>query len=467
MLQLRHEIGPRTDTAVSPHIVVRSTLLELGYADLSRRIAEELQENPALDVELDGDNYADMPVGPPPTPVFSGSSASSSDEGLPMDAVAASQSLGDELLWQFHATAPKSLHEIGEVVIAAIDDDGYLNADIFAVARDLEVDYQQVQRALEYVQQLSPSGIGARSLAECLKLQLRARREDGHPVPEEVSRVVEHFASCCKRDIEQELARSTYLTVEQIRDALEYIRCHLHPYPGRQFHPQTLPSQVTEHIYPDAIIYYDGQQLCVKIPQSQARTLRISGAYLRLEHAIRRGQTLEGVQSSSTELGAEQVQNLRDQIRCARRFIRMLQQRRITMRRVTETILRHQKALFTQGVMALKPLTKKQIAQETGLHESTVSRATRGKYVMVPSGALLPFSVFFEDALPVKAFIARIIQDEDPDAPFTDRQLEELLTEQGYDLARRTITKYRKQMDIPSSRSRDGSFRLQPAQLLA
>ena len=114
--------------------------------------------------------------------------------------------------------------------------------------------------------------------------------------------------------------------------------------------------------------------------------------------------------------------------------------------------------MYARGVMALRPLNKKGIAQETGLHESTVSRATRGKYIMMPDGALLPFSVFFEDALPTKALLAQIIQQEDTDDPLTDKQLEGILAEEGYQLARRTVTKYRKQMGIPSSRSRDDSF---------
>ncbi len=108
--------------------------------------------------------------------------------------------------------------------------------------------------------------------------------------------------------------------------------------------------------------------------------------------------------------------------------------------------------------MALQPLNKKEIAAETGLHESTVSRATRGKYVMMPDGALLPFAVFFEDALPTKALIAQIIKQEDTEEPLTDKQLEEMLSEEGYQLARRTVTKYRKQMGIPSSRRRDDTF---------
>ncbi len=128
------------------------------------------------------------------------------------------------------------------------------------------------------------------------------------------------------------------------------------------------------------------------------------------------------------------------------------------MQLVTETIVERQKAMFTRGVTALRPLTKKEIALETGLHESTVSRATRDKYVMMPDGALVPFSVFFEDALPTKAIIAQIIQQEDTEDPLTDKQLEKILSGEGYQLARRTVTKYRKQMGIPSSRSRDDSF---------
>ncbi len=454
MLQFRHEVQPRTEFTVSPHIVVRSTLLELDYVDLSEYIEQEMGENPALDLDLDSNDYKALLVGLPAQSVFPSSSHQHSSEGFPLEAVGESQTLQNALLWQLHATAPRSTHRIGEILIAAIDDDGYLTADIFRVAGDLDISLEKVQGALHYVQQLSPPGVGARSLRECLQLQLRDRQMAGEPLPDEIELVVQHFG-CCGDNLEKKLAEATNLAVNQVRDALEYIRCNLHPYPGRQFHTDAPHQSNNQQIYPDAIVYYDGEDLSVKIPQSQACGLRINHAYLRLERAMKRGQA---VTECAAELDPDQIQDIHEQIRAARRFIEMLQQCRITMQLVTETIVKHQKAMFTRGIMALRPLTKKEIAHETGLHESTVSRATRNKYVMMPDGALIPFSVFFEDALPTKALIAQIIQQEDAEDPLTDKQLEKILTEEGHQLARRTVTKYRKQMGIPSSRSRDGSL---------
>ena len=456
MLQFRHEVQPRTEVAVSPHIVVRSTLLELDYVDLSEYIEQELGENPALDLDLDSNDYKALLVGLPAQSVFPSSSHQHSSEGFPLEAVGESQTLQNALLWQLHATAPRSTHRIGEILIAAIDDDGYLTADIFQVAGDLDISLEKVQGALNYVQQLSPPGVGARSLRECLQLQLRDRQMAGEPLPDEIELVVQHFG-CCGDNLEKKLAKATNLAVNQVRDVLEYIRCNLHPYPGRQFHTDA-PHQASNHqIYPDAIVYYDGEDLSVRIPRSHAHTLRINHAYLRLEHAIQRGQDMA---EHASDLDPDQIQALHEQIRAARCFIEMLQQRYITMQLITETIIDRQKAIFTRGIMALVPLNKKEIALETGLHESTVSRATRHKYLMMPNGAFLPFSFFFEDALPTKALIAEIIQQENVEDPLTDKQLEGILSEEGYELARRTVTKYRKQMGIPSSRCRDGSFSL-------
>jgi len=466
MLQLRHRLEAHTAATVSPHVIVRSALLELDYADLIQRIEHELQENPALDVDSDNNEYEEMPVGPPSLPAYSGSSPATYGDGFSMDSVPGSHSLQDELFWQFHAIAPDSVHELGEILISALDDDGYLSTDIFELAKDLNVPLAHVQEALEYVQQLSPSGVGARSLGECLRLQLQAKQEMGESIPKEVGQIVEHFASCYEHDIEKQLAETTELTTNQVRNALEYIRCNLHPYPGRQFH--TAPSQHLrrQYIYPDAIIYYDGEDLRVKIPQSQSHELRINYAYLRLERIMKHRNDGANLDSELSDLDTQQICSIHEQIRRARRFIEMLQQRQITMKLVTEAILERQRELFTHGIMALKPLTKKQIALETGLHESTISRATRGKYVMMPSRTLLPFSIFFKDALPVKALIAQIVQQEESDHSLTDKQLAERLGQRGYPLARRTITKYRKQMGIPSSRQRDGSFSLQPVELL-
>ena len=454
MLQFRHELHPRTEVTVSPHIVVRSTLLELGYVALFECIQQELEENPALEIDLDSadDDYEALPVGPPAYPFSPSSLAQCSSEGFPLDTVAEPCTIQDELLWQLHATAPRATHKIGEILIAAINDDGYLTADIFRVAEDLDIPLEEVQRALDHLQQLSPAGVGARSLGECLQLQLRDRQMTGESIPDEVELVVQHF-SYCGDNLEKKLSEATNLTVIQVQEALEYIRCNLHPYPGQQFHTDTHQHSRNHSIYPDAIVYYDGEDLSVKIPQSQAHALRINHAYLRLERATKRG-------AATADLDPEQIQTIRNQIRVAQRFIEMLQQRHRTMQLVTETIVQRQKAVFTRGIMALRPLTKKEIAFETGLHESTISRATRGKYVMLPDSALVPFSIFFEDALPTKALIAQIIQQEDTDDPMTDKQLERILSAEGCQLARRTVTKYRKQMGIPSSRSRNGSFSL-------
>jgi len=454
MLGFRHEVHPRTGVTISPHIVVRSTLLELDYVELSECIEQELGENPALDLDLDSDEYEALPVGPPPHPGFPSFSGQHPSEGFPLEALGESQTLQNELLWQLHATAPRVTHRIGEILIAAINDDGYLTTDVFRIAEDLDISLEKVQSALDYVQQLSPPGVGARSLRECLQLQLRDRQGAGEPLPDGVELVVQHFG-CCGDNIEEKLAEATNLAASQVREALEYIRCNLHPYPGRQFHTEAHQQSCNHAIYPDAIVYYDGRDLSVKIPQSQTRTLRINQAYLRLERAMKRGQA---VTDSTSDLDPDQIQSIRQQIRSARRFIEMLQQRHITMQLVTETIVKRQRAMFTRGIMALRPLTKKEIALETGLHESTVSRATRGKYVMMPDGALVPFSVFFEDALPTKTLIAQIIQQEDTDDPLTDKQLERILSAEGCQLARRTVTKYRQQMGIPSSRRRDGTF---------
>ncbi len=458
MLKVRHEVQPRTEVTVSPHIVVRSTLLELDYVDLSERIKQELEENPALDIDPYHEHYEALPVGLPTQPIFSSSSQQHSSEGFPLEAVGELQTLQNALLWQLHATAPRSAHRIGEILIAAINDDGYLTADIFQVAEDMGVSPEKVQEALDYVQQLSPPGVGARSLRECIELQLRDRRMSGETLPEGIDLVVRHFG-CWGNNFEEKLAAATNLAVQQVRDVLEYIRRNFYPYPGRQFCPDSPHRSGNHQIYPDAIVYYDGKDLSVKIPQSQAYSLRINQAYLRLEHAIKRG---EAVADSIADLSPDQIQAVCEQIRAARRFIEMLQQRYITMQLVTEAIVRRQKAIFIRGITALKPLTKKEIARETGLHESTVSRATRNKYVMMPDGALMPFAVFFEDALPTKALIAQIIQQEDAEDPLTDKELEEILCKEGYELARRTVTKYRKQMGIPSSRSRSASSAFAP-----
>jgi len=233
MLQLRQEVQPRTELTVSPHIVVRSTLLELDYIELSERIEQELEENPALEQDIDSEEYEGLPVGPPPQLFSPSHSQQHSAKGFSLEAVGESQTLQKELLWQLHAMAPQSVHRIGEILIAAIDDDGYLTTDVFRIAEDLGVTPEKVQDALDYVQQLSPPGVGARSLRECLQLQLRDLQNSGETIPQAVELVVRHF-DCCGGNLQEKLSQATNLTVGEIREALEYIRSNLCPYPGQQ-----------------------------------------------------------------------------------------------------------------------------------------------------------------------------------------------------------------------------------------
>jgi len=445
MLQLEHTTEPRIQPTVSPHIVAHSALLELCYAELVSRIEQELAENPALDTDVDDEDYDPLPTGRPST-IYASNHSSPSKDSPSFDSLPAPWSLQDDLKWQFRAMAPASLHQAGEILITNIDDDGYLHLDVFELAEDLQVPWERVQRALEYVHQLSPPGVGARSLRECLRLQAQAKAANGEQVTEAVLRVINCFTGQYEDNVQQPLAAATGLPPHQVRHALEYIRDNLHPYPGRQFRSPLPPHAYKDYVYPDATIYYDGEDLQVDIPQAQSKSLCISHAYLQLEKAIKSGQ--------QHDLSPDQAQQIEQQLKEARRFINMLQQRQQTMQRITAAIVDHQEGLILDGVMSLQPLTKKQIARQVGIHESTVSRATRQKYVMMPSGTLLPFDIFFQDSLPVKALIGHIIQQEDPTHPLTDKQLAQFLSDHGYRLARRTVTKYRQQMGIPSSRHR-------------
>ncbi len=445
MLQLEHTTEPRVQPTISPHLVAYSALLELCYTELVSRIERELAENPALDTDLNDQGYESLPVGRPST-IYARNYDAQPTDSPSIDSFPAPWSLQDDLKWQFQATAPAPLHQLGEILISKIDDDGYLHLDIFELAEDLQLPREKVQRTLEYLQQLSPSGVGARSLRECLQLQVQAQAASGEQVPHVVYQVINCFTGGWENNIDQPLAEATGLPATQVRRALQYIRDHFHPYPGQQFHSLLPQRRHSEYVYPDAIIYHDGEDLQVEIPRTQSKSLYLSQAYLQLEQVIKEGQ--------QDDLSPEQAQQIQQQIKKARTFINMLQQRQQTMHRITEAIVDYQEGLIVDGVMALRPLSKKQIARRVGVHESTVCRATRHKYVMMPSGTLLPFDIFFEDSLPIKALIGHIVQREHPTNPFTDKQLAELLTHHGYRIARRTATKYRQQMNIPSSRRR-------------
>ncbi len=441
MLELRSDLMTGADQvqSVNCQLIVRSELLELTCLDLLARMREEAEENPALDVECE------MPLEEIPTVTTSYSSRSSSGQSWtdPTTLAPDEYDLRDELHRRITWATEGRRREIAAWLVECIDERGYLSANILDIALELEVEPAEVTEALEAVQTVAPPGVGARDLPECLLLQLREMPD----VPEYVRTVVGH----CDRALEgggwPSLCESLGLTEQQSQRALEIIRSRLSPYPGEQFrtnweHIMPGNPEVTQ---PDVILTAYGDRVEVALTTSDALNVRVAAAYRRLDDRMRQ---------SNARAEDEATRRARAQVRSARQLIWSLKQRERSLYRITRAIVDQQHEFILEGPSEHRPLTHKRIAEMTGLHESTVSRATAGKLVQMPSGDSVSFSVFFDDALPAKTALRGVLAEESANSPLTDSELQDALQERGFDLARRTVNKYRRAMGIPSSSER-------------
>ena len=446
--QLRQTVG------VLPQLVLRSELLGLTGDELEARVKDELDTNPALDLDErkqwpavqlvpDFRQRATLSRSTPDPPA---SAASDTTERLRQK-----RGLRDDLLWQLQLLGATRLHSLCVYLIHSIAPTGYLEVSVEEVASELETPLPDVERALEVVQGLSPTGVGARDLRECLLLQLRACDPAAVPDGAEVF-IREHLHAAARgRD---RAARSMRLSLEQVDAILEFIRQHLSPYPGLAYQSD-VDDEGAGPVRPDVILREEGGEVVVEVPESVGHGLRVNLAYAALERTARH----VGNCRTPVSLDRDARQAVLGQIRQARQFIANLQRRYDVLRIVTEAVVAEQHEFLTEGPEYLKPLDKKAIAARTGLHESTVCRATRGKHVQRPDGVVMPFDVFFDDALPVKYLVRHMIQTEDPAKPLSDEEIAARLKRGGHEIARRTVAKYRAEMGIDKAGERLGGRR--------
>ncbi len=357
------------------------------------------------------------------------------------------ESLDEHLLrqWAFVDGLP-AVRAAGRLIITHLDEDGYLRLsfeDLLSRSND-SLGLDDLRRALPLVQQLEPAGVAARSLEECLTLQLRLEADAGRDV-----RLETELVSRFLRDIEMnrlpQIARRLDRSLEQIKDAIDNIS-HLNPRPGLLIGQRAAPI-----IVPDIIVEVDdvGEPV-VRMADGNTPRLHISRGYRRL------------VRDRGADREARQF--VRKNIRSAQWLISAIQQRRHTVRRVAEEVFKVQRDFLETGPEALKPLPMVDVAGKVGVHVATVSRAVAGKYVQTPRG-IFPLRMFFSggtrtdegeemawDAVKVK--LKEIVDAEDKTAPLNDDRLAAALREQGLKIARRTVAKYRKLLDIPPARKR-------------
>ncbi|HTA78299.1 MAG TPA: RNA polymerase factor sigma-54 [Terracidiphilus sp.] len=399
--------------------------------------------------------------------------------------------LSDHLAWQLGAsTVDASVERVAEFIIGNLDEDGYLTVtddELVEALRqfpgneklDNETALDLVHRAIDLVQHLDPPGVAARDLRECLMIQIAGRqnefeqiyarhgedeaeelhgsfRAEAEAKLEERKRCMEvaalivdrHLHLVQKRDV-KDLSRAAQVTPAEAQSAVEFIRT-LEPRPGRIYN-----REQTRLIEPDVVFVKRGAEWVVNMNEDDMPSLRLSQRYRRM------------LVSEGTD--KEVKEYVKERFRSALQLMRNIAQRKSTILRTCEIIVRRQQDFLDQGIEALRPMMIKEVAEEIGVHPSTVSRAVANKYAHTPQG-VIELRFFFSEGssgpegadtplLVLKRKVRKLIEDEDPKRPLTDDQLALMLHQQGIQLTRRTVAKYREDMNIPSThqrRRRDG-----------
>jgi RNA polymerase sigma-54 factor len=456
---------------MTPQLQQAIKLLQLPVLELQAQVQLALESNVMLEVEDEEsqeltpleqqqavDQAPDADEGPreeevsvemvdpwDDTSTPAGEKRTNDDDDRPLEfADEAERDLHQHLIWQLE-TSPLDPRQvwIGEAIIDALNDDGYLTeslADILvSLTTDLPVTLDEVEQVLAYVQTFDPAGIGARSVSECLCLQL-SQLEPETPGRDLALRLAQdHLQDVADRDVAT-LRRALEVDEEALQEAMALIQgCQ--PRPGSAFQ-----SSQPEYIVPDVFVKRTASGWAVEINPASVPRLRVNQSYA-------------GVVARSADYAT-----LRAQLQEARWLIRSLEIRRETLLKVARTIVQRQSAFLEKGDEAMEPMILRDVAEAVSMHESTISRVTTGKYMHTPRG-IFEFRYFFSShvagtdggdvsSVAIRARIRRLIADEDGTRPLSDAQLAELLASEGIKVARRTVAKYRESLGLASSSER-------------
>jgi RNA polymerase sigma-54 factor len=452
--------------ALTPQLQQSIRLLQLSTLELSQEISQILQDNPMLERldRNDGGDEAYEPGAEAPSEAPEGPTEGVYEELAWGDrpVAPAGDDDGDEREFQTADRAGTSLQQhladqlalmpltrrdrqLLALLVEALDDDGYLSASLAELAEllpaELEIEPEELSTALRLLQSLDPVGVGARDLAECLLLQLNALPAATPHLATAQQLVRQHLPLLGDREYGK---LKKLLGIDGDRDfiAVRQLITSLDPRPGARY------AQVdTQYVVPDVVVRKQkGSWVASLNPQAMPR-LRINEMYASILRQNREGGSA-----------------LSGQLQEARWLIKNVQQRFQTILRVAQAIVERQRLFFEHGEIAMRPLILREIAEELGLHESTISRVTNQKYMMTPRG-LYEFKYFFGSALAteaggaasstaIKALIRQYVDAESRAKPMSDQAISEMLGEQGYMVARRTVAKYREQMNIPPANQR-------------
>lgn len=473
---LRQDLRQRLEQTIQPLQILRSELIQLPLLELELRVSSELEENPFLEeaetVEEETlDSEEELP-----TPKSADELDDEDKEETPAKMEASEvdweSMLNDEDYYEYRprslpssvelqeiprpATVTSTDHilsqlrtdrligddlEIGEYIIGNLNPDGYLEISVEEIAQDLNVTPKRVERVLKRIQTYDPPGIAARTLQECLLIQLERQ-----PNPDGIA--LRMLKECFNEFINKRfelIAKKLEITLEQVRDAFDVV-IKLNPKPGEGF-----LDEKQNYVVPDLIVTQVGDDFEVYLNDGNIPNFHINNEYRELVLSKKK------VDKKTREFVHRKLES-------ARWFINAIHQRRSTMLRTMRAIVKKQEDFFRFGKDHLRPMILQDIADEIGMDIATISRVTNGKYVQTDFG-VFELKYFFSQRMEtnegeevstkiIKAKLKEIVDDENKASPYSDEKLADLLAGEGYTIARRTVQKYREQLGIPVKRLR-------------
>lgn len=473
MAKLSQSLNLQQTLRMTPQLQQAIKLLQLSRMELETAVRKELEENPILeevmelkeddikavkeaagevektqeptnddlnrDDDFNWDNYYEANSKPLQQPSQMGSEEIMNYENV----ITTQQTLYDYLLWQVKMAGFNEEEEkIAIILVNYVDEDGYIKTPFEQIAEDEKVTVEELVEILPFIHEFDPPGVGARDLKECLIIQAKHLEEDTNDF---VYLIKNHVKDLEKRHYDA-IAKSMNLSVEDVHDMCKIIYT-MEPKPGRSY-----AVHDTHYVTPDVYIYKVGDDYLVSLNEDGLPRLRVSNLYKNV------------MKGSGTKTNDPKAQDyIQDKLRSAIWLIKSIHQRNRTIYRVTESIVKHQREFFDKGPAFLKPMILRDIANDIGMHESTVSRVTTSKYVHTPQG-IFELKYFFNSGISstegdslaseaVKLRIRDLVGREDPKRPLSDQQIVDMLKKEGLLIARRTVAKYRDMLRIlPSSR---------------
>lgn len=462
---------------LSPQQILLMKLLQIPSIGLDQRIKQEIEENPALEddsperveeglpenedtADKDNDDEFDITdyVDDDEVPEYKTRSNNYAEEDNKTIPFASGISFHEVLIGQIsHQGFSEKQKEIAYIIIGNIDDSGYLQRDIDAMVDDLvfsqniEVTVKEIEAVLKIIQTFDPVGVGARSLQECLLIQLKRKDKDDENVALAIRIIDRYFDAFTKKHYDK-IIKKAQIDEEQLKAAIDEV-LKLNPKPGNSLGETT---KINHYIIPDFVITNNDGDLELNLNSRNAPELRLSQTYKEM---------LLSYGSNQSKKDKEAFQFVKQKVDSAKWFIDAIKQRQHTLYITMKSIMEYQYAYFLSGdEVDLRPMILKDIADQVNLDISTISRVANSKYVQTPFGTFLLKSLFSESlktdsgedvsTIEVKKILMDCIGAEDKTKPLTDEQLTNILKEKGYLIARRTVAKYREQLNISVARLR-------------